>query len=130
MIQSKFLRKEDIDDDTPATIKSLKLEDMPGDAGEQRWAAYFRELQKGMVLNTTMIRVLEKAYGDESDAWIGKKVVLYVDPTVVYKGAVVGGLRLRPAKLAKLKPAESIVRPPLEQGAAVTAEPEFDDRIP
>jgi hypothetical protein len=130
MIQHKFLCKGDLDEDTPATIKSLKLEDMPGDGGEQRWVVYFRKLQKGMVLNTTALRLLGQTFGDESDAWIGKKVVVYLDPTVLFKGQVVGGLRLWPVKPAKPKSAESIVRPPLEQGAAATAEPEFDDRIP
>jgi len=121
MIQSKFMRKEDIDDDTPATIKSLKLEDMPGDSGEQRWVLHFREQSKGMVLNTTTIRVLEKTFGDESDDWTGKKVILYVDPNVTFKGQVVGGLRLRPVKSAA-KPAQLVA-------AAAPAE-EFDDQIP
>ena len=115
MIQSKFLRKEDLEDgdDLIATVKKIAHEDMPGDANEQRWACYFRELPKALVLNTTSIRVLEKAFGGDTDGWIGKKVALYVDPNVSFKGQVVGGLRLRPVK-AKPAPAAA----------------DFDDEIP
>lgn len=107
MIQSKFLRKEDIDDDLIVTCKTVTLEDMPGDGDEKRWVLSFRELPKAMVLNATTIRVLAKAFGEDSDSWTGKKVTLYVDPNVSFKGQVVGGLRLRPirpkaAGLAKL----------------------------
>jgi hypothetical protein len=108
MIVSKFLRKEDLDDELIVTLKTVKLEDMPGDGNEQRWVLSFRELPKGLVLNTTHIRVLEKAYGQDSDDWAGKKAVLYVDETVQFKGQVVGGLRLRPIKPPKAAaPAEA-----------------------
>lgn len=122
MIVSKFLRKEDIDDELVVSIKSVKLEDMPGDSGEQRWVLSFRELPKGLVLNTTTIRVLEKSYGGDSDDWTGKKVTLYVDPNVSFKGQIVGGLRLRPQKPAKL----TAGTPPPQPDTSF----EFDDKIP
>lgn len=117
MITSKFLRQSDIDDDTTVTIKGCDLQDMPGDAGEARWILHFRELPKGLVLNTTTIRVLEKAFGNDSDDWNGQKATLYVDPNVTYRGQVVGGLRLRPIKkAAKVLPAPAAA--------------EFNDEIP
>src|ERR1700723_2608850 len=77
MVQNKYLRKEDVEDDTPATIKGVRLEDLGKEAEkEQRWVIYFRQFQKGMVLNVTTIRVLESAYGDDTDVWIGKQVLL------------------------------------------------------
>lgn len=42
-----------------------------------------------------MRRVLAAAYGDESDRWIGRRVVLYGDPEVTWGGQKVGGLRIR-----------------------------------
>jgi len=101
MIQSKFLRKEDLDDDVLVTIKRIALEDMPGDDGERRWVAYFKELPKGLVLNVTTIRTLESALGGDTDDWIGARVTLFVDPGVQFKGKVVGGVRLRPHKAKK-----------------------------
>ena len=121
MIQSKFLKKEDIEDDIIVTCKATTLEDMPGDSGEQRWILHFKELPKGLVLNTTSIRVLEKAFGGHSDNWNGKKVQLYVDPNVSFKGQVVGGLRLKPLKEPKKAPLVSV---------APAAVAEFDDKIP
>jgi hypothetical protein len=109
MIQSKFLRKEDFDEDQICTIKACKLEDVGReDNPEQRWTLYFREHAKGMVLNVTTIRVLEQSYGGDSDMWIGKPVTVYVDPNVSFGGKVVGGLRLRVQKVkASPKPSQA-----------------------
>jgi hypothetical protein len=72
-----------------------------------------------MVLNITTIRVLEAAYGGDTDQWVGNKVMVYVDPNVSFGGKVVGGLRLRTPKVKTApKPAP----------AAVDAD--FDDEIP
>lgn len=125
MIVSKFLRKEDFDEDRVLTIKGVKLEDMPGDDGQQKWVLYFREEPKGMALNITTIRVLEQAYGGDSDQWIGNKVKVYVDPNVSFGGKIVGGLRLRTPKVTtKAAPAPP---PPAE---TATVDTEFDDDIP
>jgi hypothetical protein len=119
MIVSKFLRKEDFDEDQVCTIKGVQLEDMQGDKGEQRWVLYFRERDKGMVLNVTTIRVLEQAFGDDSDGWIGNKVKVYVDPNVSFQGKVVGGLRLMPPKKGAKA---AVAKPAVEEG--------FDDDVP
>lgn len=119
MIQSKFLRKEDFEEDQICSIRGVRLEDV-GNTGEQRWVIYFREHQKGMVLNVTSIRVLEAAFGDDSDDWKGKTVTVYVDPNVSFQGRVVGGLRLKPpAKQKAAAPAK-----------APAGNDEFDDSIP
>src|SRR6201986_2947216 len=122
MIVSKFLRKEDFDEDRVMTIKGVRLEDMPGDQGEQKWVLYFKEEAKGMALNVTTIRVLEQAYGDDTDHWVGNKVMVYVDPNVSFGGKVVGGLRLGTPKKSKPAPA-----PPPDEGFG---SPDFDDDIP
>lgn len=119
MIQSKFLRKEDFDEDRVMTIRTVKLEDMPGDDGQQKWVLYFREEAKGMALNVTTIRVLENAFGDDSDEWMGKKVKVYVDPNVSFGGKVVGGLRLMPPRKQAEAPKPA---PVVDDG--------FDDDIP
>ena len=120
MIVSKFLKKEDFDEDMVATIKGVKLEDV-GNQGEQRWVLYFRELAKGLVLNVTTIRVLEGAYGDDSDGWVGKRVQIYVDPSVSFQGRMTGGLRLRVSKAKTPAPAPAPV---------AAHDDEFADEIP
>jgi hypothetical protein len=42
----------------------------------------------------TMIRVLMKAWGDESDVWVGRRVTLFQDPTVKFGRDVLGGIRI------------------------------------
>jgi hypothetical protein len=119
MIQSKFLRKEDFEEDQVCTIKDCKLEEMQ-QSNDTKWVLYFREHEKGMVLNTTTIRVLEQAFGDTTEQWIGNKVKVYVDPNVSFQGRVVGGLRLRTPKQGAKAPTPP---PPKE-------EEEFSDDIP
>lgn len=133
MIVSKFLRKEDFDEDRVMTIKGVKLEDMPGDSGDQKWVLYFREEAKGMALNVTSIRVLEQAYGDDTDHWIGNRVMVYVDPNVSFGGKVVGGLRLRTPKVKTVqKPTARRPEFPLEdeKGGPDNQGHDFDDDIP
>lgn len=103
MIVSKFLRKEDFEEDRVMTIRGVKLEEMPGDSGDQKWVLYFNGEPKGMAMNITTIRVLEQAYGDDSDHWVGNKVMVYVDPNVSFQGKIVGGLRLRTPKKQAVK---------------------------
>lgn len=100
MIESKYLRKEDIDEDQTYTIKGVRQDNLAkaGQPDEMRWVLGFAEQPKPMVLNITSIRVLEQAYGGDTDMWRGNKVIVYVDPNVSFSGKVVGGLRLRAAK--------------------------------
>jgi hypothetical protein len=121
MIQSKFLRKEDFDEDQVMTIKDCRLEQVgKDDSPEGRWVLYFRERDKGMVLNVTIIRVLEATYGGDTEHWVGNKVMVYVDPNVSFGGKVVGGLRLR---TPKKQGAKAPTPPP-------SSDPDFDDKIP
>lgn len=102
MIQSKYLSKGDFDEDQICTIKGVKQENLAKDdqPEELRWVLFFRDapVPKGMVMNVTTIRVLEQAFGGDTDQWVGNKVVVYVDPNVSFGGKVVGGLRLRISK--------------------------------
>ena len=42
----------------------------------------------------TMIRVLMKAWGDESDVWVGRRVTLFQDPNVEVGREAAGGIRI------------------------------------
>lgn len=119
MIQSKFLRKEDFDEDQVCTIADVKLEPIMNN--ETKWVLYFKEHPKGMVLNTTTIRVLEAAFGEDSDDWRGKRVKVYNDPNVSFQGRVVGGIRLRTPSKASAQPAPAPKPAPAD---------DFDDDVP
>ena len=42
----------------------------------------------------TMLRLMASQWGVETTAWHGKRVTIYRDPSVIYGGAEVGGIRI------------------------------------
>ena len=128
MTGGTYLRKDDIGDDMLLTIKNIKREKVGTDEdAEEKFVMYFKELEKGLVLNKTNIQMAAKSTGeDDSDNWAGKKIVLYFDEAVSYAGKVVGGLRLRAArKPAKTPPGYTEVKHP-----PTTSLDDLDDDIP
>lgn len=108
MIESKYLKQSDVSEDTVVTVEKVgKANVAPkGEEAEFKWLIRFEEFPKPMVLNSTNIKRLAKACdSDDTEEWIGQKVVLFVDPDVEFAGNVVGGLRIRSHKQAAAKPA-------------------------
>lgn len=106
MIESKYLKQSDVDDDTEVTVEKVGKGNIAkeGDEPEYKWMVKFKEFKKPMILNSTNIKRLAKACAsDETDEWVGKKAVLYVDPDIEFAGNVVGGLRIRAVKGANGK---------------------------
>lgn len=107
MIESKYLRKEDIQDEAVVTIErigkvNVALDDQPE---EKKWAVKFAEFAKPMVLNSTNIQLLAKACGsDNTDDWKQRKVIVYVDDNVSFQGKLIGGLRIRPYRPMPIQP--------------------------
>lgn len=104
MIESKYLKQADVEAETEVTIVKVgqinvaKEDEQP----DMKWAVRFQEFKKPMVLNSTNIQLLAKACDSEdSEDWVGKKVVIYTDPNVTFGGKLVGGLRVKlPVKQA------------------------------
>jgi hypothetical protein len=70
-----------------------------------KYALYFEELEKPMVLNSTNGQLIAKIVGsDETDEWAGKQIVLYHDPNISFQGRLVGGIRVRAPKSTGYKP--------------------------
>jgi hypothetical protein len=94
---SKFLKKEDAPQPKLFTVRDVIREKVGED---QKFIMYFEEEEKGLVLNKTNIVMASDTFGsDDSDNWVGRKIVLYTDPKVQdLNGNIVGGLRLRPTK--------------------------------
>lgn len=97
LIPSKYLKQADVAEDTVVTVSGLKKTNVAreDEAPDYKYVIKFEEFDKPMVLNSTNIKRLGKALGDDTDDWIGGKVTLYVDPDVEYGGEVKGGLRVR-----------------------------------
>ncbi len=101
MIESKFLKKEEIGDAGDAAIVTIvgvkqmnvaKDDDEP----EMKWAVKFREFPKPMVLNGTNMKLAAMALKSKNtDDWTGKQIELFHDPSVTFGDKLVGGLRFR-----------------------------------
>lgn len=100
MIESKYLKQSDVDDDINVTVQGLKRVNVARDDEDPdyKWVCKFNEFEKPMVLNATNIKRMAKALGDDTDDWTGNQVTLYVDPDIEFGGNVVGGLRVRAIK--------------------------------
>ena len=130
MIESKFLKKEDVDPPVLVTIDRVAQNNvaMQGVDPEMKWCLYFLEMDKPMVMNSTNLHLAGNACGsDDTDDWIGKKIVLYNDPNVSFGGKLTGGIRIRSQK--------KVQEPVVPQRKTVPSRPatqaaNLDDDIP
>ena len=91
---SKYISRADLNSqDVTVTIASVTLEEIDD---ENRPIARFTGAQKGMVINKTNWEAIAFLLGEDSALWIGKTITLYDDPTIMYGGKRVGGIRVRP----------------------------------
>jgi len=84
--------------DIIVTIKESKKDKVTGPTGkkEECFVCYFTEYEKGMILNRTNCKTLEKLFKSPYPVdWIGKKIQLGID-TVSAFGESVEALRIRP----------------------------------
>jgi len=125
MRESKFLKQTDVGRGVLGTIqKCLQMNvNKEGADPELKWCLVFSEIEKPLVLNATNIQLCEKICGsDDTDDWVGKRVVLYTDPNVSYQGKLIGGIRIR-------APKPNAVAPP-PPPPPVTAAEIFEDDVP
>ena len=118
MIESKFVKKEDLDRPRIATISGIKQDNVgTEDAPEMKWCLVFAEADiKPLVLNKINMQLTALACGsEETDDWTGIQIVLWADPTVSFGGKLVGGVRVRP-HTAQAQPAPTAA--PAEQPGA------------
>jgi hypothetical protein len=98
---AQFLKKDDINPGgqvvTIAKFEMTDIEDRDGGL-KQKVCVHFEGVDKPLVLNSTNANALKLFTGAEVplDA-IGKKVEMYVDPSVSFGGQIMGGIRFRPA---------------------------------
>lgn len=92
---SKTLRADEMNDDMTLTIKSVQVETVgQGKDSEEKPVIYFRETDKGLVLNKVNANTISGIYGPETDGWIGQRITLF--PTEVeFAGKQVKGIRVR-----------------------------------
>jgi hypothetical protein len=104
---------------------------------DDKLVLYFREDQRGLVLNDTNTKFLiEYLASANTELWQGQQVVLYNDPNVSYGGKKTGGLRLskpqqqmgQPQSVAIAQPAQAQAAAPMVQDT--TAEVDWTQGTP
>ncbi len=106
----KWLSGDDLPHDTSATIQRVVMEEMHNpktNRKDRKPVAYFVGKRKALILNRTNWNVLAGLYGDESDIWAGKRVVLGADEVDSPQG------RMRAPRVRAVLP-ETLATPPAE----------------
>lgn len=97
MYPSKYLKADELgDSDHTFTISKIVMETLgQGAEADTKPVAYFKEIEKGLVLNKTNASTITKiAASDDTDDWIGKKITCFA--TEVQFGAdMVLSIRVR-----------------------------------
>lgn len=74
----------------------IRIRDVRVKQGDQPVSIYFDgDHNRPWKPSKGMLRILAGAWGRESSEWIGKQAKLYFEPTVMYAGQEVGGIRIR-----------------------------------
>ncbi len=80
----------------PVVIESVTVKDF--DDGD-KFLITFQNRKKGLIANKTNSKRIAMLYGDETDDWVGKEIVLYTD-MVDFQGKTVEAIRVRgPVKI-------------------------------
>jgi len=125
---SEYLRAADLQGrEITVLIDRVEIRDLGGDP---KPVLFFEGKSRGLVLNKTNGNVIADVYGDETDDWTGKPVVLY-EALVDFQGRRVPAIRVRVPRrpdVAAPPPARRPAPPPVEPTRA--REPTVDDEIP
>lgn len=74
----------------------IRIRDVKVKQGDQPVSVYFDgDNNRPWKPSKGMLRILAGAWGRDSSQWVGKSAKLYFDPTVMYAGKEVGGIRIR-----------------------------------
>lgn len=120
---SNYVKADDLRGrDVPVVISDAKMEKLGND---QKLVLYFQGKDKGMVCNKTNFGRIAFLYGDETDGWMGKEIIL-TSEFVEFQGRTVKGLRVKPPANGKPAPQQPAPRVP---GSAATPI-DMNDEIP
>ena len=91
-----YLNTEDLGAPIIATIVQVQSEDFISQSNGRHTKTVVAFIECApLVLNRVNRGAIAKAYGDDSNRWIGKTIELYYDPSVRYAGSKTGGIRVR-----------------------------------
>jgi hypothetical protein len=93
---SKYIKAGDLaGKEHTLTIANVRIEDVgTSDSPEDKLVLYFAGRTKGCVLNKTNATAIAHRYGEETDEWVNKPVIVYPDRTM-FGGQMVDCIRMR-----------------------------------
>jgi hypothetical protein len=115
---SNILKSEDLQGrEVAVVIASAEIEPV---GTERKLVLTFQGKKKSMICNKTNAGRIALMYGDDTEEWIGKEILLFAD-FVEFQGKSVKGLRIKsPAKRT----------PPAQQKPKPSVADDLDDAIP
>lgn len=114
--RSDFLRADDIEQAVIVTISGAAVKTI-GQAQEEKPILSFYELPQGLVLNRSRVRAMLELFGDNTDAWVGQRVVLA--PTVIAGCQSIMIVKAPPVAAPTVNAAPVIAQPAIAQPAGV-----------
>ncbi len=117
---SNFIKASDLQGrEIPVIIAAADVEKI-GNGNEQKLVLKFQGKSKGMICNRTNANRIAYSYGNDTDEWIGKEIILYPD-MVDFQGRMVEAVRVKaPVKAAAPKRVAGNTSTPVD----------LDDEIP
>ena len=126
---SKYLKATDLQGrEAQVVISSVDVEELNK---ERKLVMYFRGKEKGMVCNKTNANRIAFTYGDDTDGWIGRPIILYGE-VVDFQGKATLGLRVRVPSVAASAYAPPEPTPTVQAASTPVAHPPADlnDEVP
>ena len=135
MKQSRFLTKDDFGlQGKLVTIRGDVAQvnvAQEGDPEEHKFLLFFDEFEKGMVLNSINSQIIAQITGSkDTENWNGHKLVVFNDPTVIMKGKLTGGIRVRAPRNRPAQPGAVPAQPAPRQPARAPAPHNTAQRAP
>jgi hypothetical protein len=122
-------KAEDLDKPILLTIDQVTSKEF--DDGKEKLVLAFGEDEHTFVCNLTNAQTLAELYGDETDDWIGEKVVLYATRTL-FQGKQTPCIRVRAPKPAAPVGAGAKIGPPygpVRRRNEPVTQPEADEPV-
>ncbi len=124
---SKYLNAADLNgQDRTVSIRACVQEELgQGSEMKVKPVLYFDGGQKGLVLNKTNAQAIAEDYGDDTEAWAGREIVLFIQK-VTFQGKLTPAIRVRVQKNA---PQPVVQRAPIPPAPEPDAAP-LNDEVP
>jgi len=107
--ESPFLKGDDLEEGERLIVTIKSAEEVNFPSGDTVPVLEFMELNKKLTLNKTRVKKLCEILGEDTDAWIDRKIALYpVD--VMYQGKTTLGVAVAAAPKKKSAPTQPEVK--------------------